>query len=91
MGTGDINIRTDPEGAVVYVDGILAADTAGNPLKTPMKLTLAEGMHRFLFVLAGYYEDWEHVYIYCESDIQLDRSLMYAPIPGGKAPNIGFT
>jgi hypothetical protein len=87
---GDITIRTDPPGAFVYVDSILATDTAGNPLKTPTKLTLENGMHRFLFVLAGYYEDWEHVYIYRGSDIQLDRSLMLAPIPGGVAPNIGF-
>lgn len=84
MNTGDITIRTNPQGATIYADGILATDNSGNPLKTPIKLTLQEGDHRFLLVLAGYYEDWEHVYIYSGSDIQLDRSLMLAPMPGGK-------
>lgn len=90
MSTGDITIRTDPQGAIVYIDGILATDASGNPLNTPIKATLPEGMHRFLFVLAGYYEDWENIYIYCGSDIQLDRSLMVSPIPGGVSPNVGF-
>ena len=81
--TGDITIRTNPPGAMIYIDGILATDAAGNPLATPIKLTMEEGMKRFLFTLAGYYDDWEHVYIYVGSDIQLDRNLMPEPIPGG--------
>lgn len=90
MSTGEITIRTNPPGAMIYIDGILATDTAGNPLVTPIELTLPEGMHRFLFTLAGYYEDWEHVYIYCDSDIQLDRNLMPAPLPGGYIPDYGY-
>lgn len=90
MDTGDITIRTDPPGAEIYIDSILATDNEGNCLKTPIKLTLEEGLHRFLFTLAGYYDEWDQIYIYCGSDIQLDRCLMYAPIPGGVAPNAGF-
>lgn len=86
MGTGDITIRTNPPGAQIYIDSILATDTQGNCLVTPIKLTLEEGMHRFLFTLAGYYDEWDQIYIYCDSDIQLDRNLMSAPIPGGAAP-----
>ena len=76
MSTGDITIRTDPPGAEIYIDSILATDTEGNSLKTPIKLTLEEGMHRFLFTLAGYYDDWEQIYIYCGSDIELNRNLI---------------
>jgi hypothetical protein len=90
MDTGDITIRTDPPGAEIYIDSILAVDTKGNCLVTPIKLTLEEGMHRFLFTLAGYYDDWDQIYIYCGSDIQLDRNLMPAPIPGGAAPIVEF-
>ena len=88
MGTGDITIRTEPPGAEIYIDSILATDTAGNCLVTPIKLTLEEGMHRFLLTLAGYYNDWEQIYIYRGSDIELSRNLTPSPIPGGAAPNV---
>jgi hypothetical protein len=90
MSTGNITIRTDPPGAIIYVDSLLATDAAGNPLITPTTLTIPEGMHRFLLVLSGYYDDWEHVYIYCDSDIQLDRTLMAIPMPIGQMPRSGF-
>ena len=90
MNTGDITIRTNPPGALIYVDSLLATDTSGNPLVTPTKLTIPEGMHRFQMILSGYYEDWEHVYIYCGSDIQLDRTLMIIPMPIGQMPQSEF-
>jgi hypothetical protein len=90
MDTGDITIRTDPPGAEIYVDSILATDTEGNCLVTPIKLTLEEGMHRFLFTLAGYYDNWEQIYIYRGSDIELNRNLMFAPVPGGSTTNVEF-
>lgn len=89
MSTGDITIRTDPPGAIIYVDGLLAMDAAGNPLVTPVTLTLEEGMHRFQMILSGYYEDWDHEYIYCDSDLLLERRLMPEPIPGGQMPSYG--
>jgi len=85
-GTGDITIRTEPPGAMIYVDSILVTDNTGNPIVTPTKLTLTEGMHRFQLILSGYHEDWEHEYIYCGSDILLERRLMIQPIPGGQMP-----
>lgn len=92
MSTGNITIRTNPPGAMIYVDSLLATDTAGNPLVTPVTLTIPEGMHRFQKVLSGYYDDWDHIYIYCGSDIQLDRNLMAIPMPIGQMPSsrIGF-
>jgi hypothetical protein len=90
MDTGDITIRTDPPGAEIYIDSILVTDNEGNCLVTPIKLTLEEGMHRFLLTLAGYYDNWEQIYIYRGSDIELNRNLMFSPIPGGSAPNVEF-
>lgn len=80
---GDITIRTNPSGAMIYVDSVLVTDVAGNPVLTPTRLSLTEGMHRFQFVASGYYEDWAHEYIYLGSDIQLDRSLMPSHLPYG--------
>ncbi len=90
MYVGNITIRTNPPGAVVYVNSMLATDAAGNPMTTPMTLTLPVGMQRFEMVLSGYYEDWDHIYIYCDSDIQLDRTLMEIPMPIGQMPNYEF-
>ena len=80
---GNITIRTDPPGAIIYVDSLLATDESGNPVITPVKLTLTEGMHRFQMILSGYYEDWDHEYIYCGSDLLLERTLMPQPAPYG--------
>ena len=90
MSTGDITIRTNPSGAIIYVDSLLATDASGNPLVTPITLTLPEGMHRFQMVLSGYYDDWEQIYIYCGSDIQLERNLMQIPMPVGQMPRFSF-
>ena len=90
MSTGNITIRTNPAGAMIYVDSLLATDAAGKPLVTPIMLTLSEGMHRIQLVVSGYYDDWTHEYIYCDSDIQLDRNLMQIPMPIGQMPRIGF-
>ena len=90
MSTGKITVRTNPPGAMIYVDSLLATDAAGKPLVTPITITVPEGMHRFQTVLAGYYDDWSHEYIYCDSDIQLDRNLMQVPMPIGQMPNSGF-
>jgi len=90
MSTGNITIRTNPEGAMIYVDSMLATDAAGNPLATPTTLTVPEGMHRFQMVASGYYDDWAHVYVYCDSDIQLDRNLMQIPMPIGQMPTSSF-
>ncbi len=90
MSTGKITIRTNPSGAMIYVDSLLATDATGNPLITPVTITVPEGMHRFQMILTGYYEDWAHEYIYCDSDIQLDRNLMQVPMPIGQMPRVGF-
>lgn len=90
MSTGSITIRTNPQGAMVYVDSILATDTSGNPLLTPTVISIPVGMHRFQIVASGYYDDWEHIYIYPDSDIQLDRNLMQIPMPVGQMPHSGF-
>lgn len=90
MSTGDITIRTNPPGAIIYVGSLLATDSSGNPLVTPITLTLPEGMHRFQMVLSGYYDDWEQIYIYRESDIQLERNLMQIPMPIGQMPRSSF-
>lgn len=83
MSTGDITIRTNPPGAIVYVDSLLVTDASGNPVVTPLKLALAEGMYRFQMILSGYYEDWDHEYIYCGSDLLLERTLMPQRAPYG--------
>ncbi len=90
MSTGNITVNTNPQGAMIYVDSMLATDAAGNPFTTPATITLPVGMHRIQMVLSGYYDDWAHVYIYYQSDMQLDRKLMMIPMPVGQMPRIGF-
>lgn len=83
MSTGDITIRTNPPGATVYVDSLLVTDVSGNPVVTPVKLTLVEGMYMFQMTLPGYYENFDREYIYCGSDLLLERNLEPHPAPYG--------
>lgn len=76
-GTGDITVSTNPQGATIYVDSTLTTNERGEPLTTPVKLTLNEGMHRFMLVRSGYSDDYEHVYIFPGSDLMLHRDLAY--------------
>lgn len=83
MNTGEITICTNPPGAVIYVDSVLAEDVNRQPLLTPIKLGLYEGMHRFEMILSGYCDNIESVYIYENSDLLLERDLKPCSPPPG--------
>lgn len=59
--SGDVTITSYPEGSLIYIDNILIKDEKGEPLKTPIRLTMIEGLHNVRLTLEGYCDAFDAV------------------------------
>ncbi len=82
MQTGNISIITNPSGAKIYVDNVLMKET------TPAKLSLEAGYRYIVLEKEGYFQDFNRIYIYPGSDIELSRNLSELPYPKFEAGQI---
>lgn len=61
---GNLVLTSYPSGATIKLDGMLIVyEETKEPLKTPMKLELSEGLHDIVFKLEGYCDEFATVYI----------------------------
>ncbi len=74
MQTGNITITTNPSSAKIYVDNIMKGTT-------PAKLSLEAGYRYIVLEKEGYFQDFNRIYIYPGSDIELSRNLSELPYP----------
>ena len=63
METGYLTINSYPQGANIYIDGILVLDDKGDAGTTPAILTLNTGDHRIKLELAGYCDEFDNQFI----------------------------
>jgi hypothetical protein len=70
--TGNITISTIPSNVKIYVDGILVTTT-------PAKLSLDKGYRYIVLEKEGYFRDFNKIYIYPGSKIELSRNLYKLP------------
>lgn len=59
---GDTIVDTYPQGANIYIDGYLLADTNMTPILTPATISLYMGYHDLRFALDGFYDEFWSVY-----------------------------
>lgn len=74
MQTGNITITTNPSGAKIYVDDVMKGTT-------PAKLSLEAGYRYIVLEKEGYFQDFNRIYIYPGSDVELSRNLSGLPYP----------
>ena len=80
MGTGIINIQSNPEGAEVYMDGNPIRDQSGNVVKAPVKLDyVPEGPRWFIFKMSGYFDEIK--LIGSVANMQHNVYVIMRPIP----------
>lgn len=79
MNTGNVTINTNPSGAYVYVDSTLMTDDTGNPVTTPVTLSLYAGSRFIEICKEGYNIDYRVVYVYEGADIRIDSNLFPSP------------
>ena len=87
MQAGNLTITTNPSGANIHIDGILAKDTAGNPILTPARLTIYTGYHYIVIEKEGYFEDYNRIYIHSGENDSINRNLSklpYTSVPESK-------
>lgn len=79
MNIGNITINSNPDSAYIYVDGTLMTDDLGNPVTTPVTLSLYTGSRFIEIYKEGYNIDYRIVYVYEGADIRIDSNLFPSP------------
>lgn len=79
MNVGNVTIFSNPSGANIYVDGTLMINETGNPVTTPVTLSLYAGSHFIEICKEGYEIEFYRVYIYEESNIEIESNLFPSP------------
>ncbi len=87
---GWIQIKTDPAGANVYVDGKQMLGTDGKPLTTPCTAYIDAGTHRIRLTLSGYSDlEISNVPIVMGAETEsIDKSLDKPLVPGWVVPAV---
>lgn len=75
METGNITIDTYPQGANVYIDGILMIDNKGEPGVTPMVITVYTGYHDIRLTLDGYLDEFGGQYVMKDYNVDVYRNF----------------
>ena len=63
MQTGYLSIGTYPDGAMIYIDNVLALDEEGKPALSPVALVVFEGYHEIRLELEGYFDEFDGQYV----------------------------
>lgn len=72
---GNVTVMSYPEGATVCMDGSKLTYETGEPVTTPVTITLLEGYHDLALELDGYYTGYERFYIYPGAELSTSTRL----------------
>jgi len=72
---GNVTVMSYPEGATVCMDGSKLTYETGEPVTTPVTITLLEGYHDLALELDGYYTGYERFYIYPGAELSTETHL----------------
>jgi hypothetical protein len=65
QNVGSIRIYSEPDGAVIYIDGNAVLDSSGQIVRTPVYITdIPDGVRQIIFTMPGYLDEMKMVDIY---------------------------